>query len=392
MLKELHILLMVLLVSPSILAQNNDQPSVPRTVYGITIDGIYPSADIIDAIQSLPVKMTTRIVFDEGQPASSYSSFVNQLSNHSFIMGEILDSYFMKDITVAQYSARVQDYVNTMGSKVDIYEIGNEINGEWLGSNVVEKMTNAYNIVKNAGQKTALTLYYNKNCWANSNNEMFKWTNNNVPASMKQGLDYVWISYYEDDCNNYQPNWQVVFDSLNKIFPNSKIGIGECGTNISSLKASYMQRYYRMNIYTANYVGGYFWWYFRQDCTPKTKPLWNTLKNTIITRTSGPLDVNGVNENDNNNINNPVTFELKQNYPNPFNPSTMISYSIPESGNVKLTVFDIQGREIMTLTNEFLQAGEHTAEFNASSLASGVYLYKIEAGTYSDVKRMMLVK
>ncbi|RPI16507.1 MAG: T9SS C-terminal target domain-containing protein [Ignavibacteriae bacterium] len=251
-------------------------------VYGVTIDGIYPSAEIIDAIQSNPVKMTTRIVFDEGQPASLYSSFVDQLTTKSYIMGEILDSYYMKDITVAQYSARVQDYVNTMGNKVHIYEIGNEINGEWLGTNVVEKMTNAYNIVKNAGQKTALTLYYNKNCWANSNNEMFKWTNNNVPASMKTGLDYVWVSYYEDDCNNYQPNWQVVFDSLHKIFPNSKIGIGECGTNNASLKVSYMTRYYNMNITTPNYVGGYFWWYYRQDCTPKTKALWSTLNNILL--------------------------------------------------------------------------------------------------------------
>jgi hypothetical protein len=178
--------------------------------------------------------------------------------------------------------------MNELGDNVDIWEIGNEINGEWLGprDSVVRKMTDGYNIIKYAQKQTALTLYYNKNCWENHDNEMFRWVNQNVPQYMKENLDYVFVSYYEDDCNGYQPDWQKVFDSLYVIFPNSKLGIGECGTKKTSRKAEYMKRYYTMNITTPNYIGGYFWWYFKQDCVPYTKILWLTMSK-LLSRLSG---------------------------------------------------------------------------------------------------------
>jgi hypothetical protein len=135
--------------------------------------------------------------------------------------------------------------------------------------------------VKGAGKKAALTLYYNEDCWANSSNEMFTWANKNVPANMKSGLDYVLISYYEDDCNNLQPNWPTVFSKLAAMFPNSKIGFGETGTNKAGSKASYITRYYNMTINQPNYIGGYFWWYGWQDLVPMTNPLWTTFNNAI---------------------------------------------------------------------------------------------------------------
>ena len=88
----------------------------------------------------------------------------------------------------------------------------------------------------------------------------------------------------------------------------------------------------------------------------------------------------------------PNSYSLSQNYPNPFNPVTKISYSIPKSSLVKLTVFDILGREVTLLVNDFRQAGAYSIEFNASNLASGVYFYRIEAGDFKDVKKMVLVK
>ena len=85
-------------------------------------------------------------------------------------------------------------------------------------------------------------------------------------------------------------------------------------------------------------------------------------------------------------------YGLAQNYPNPFNPSTTITYNIPQSGNVKLTVYDVLGNEITTLVNEFKIAGTHQRDFNAGWLASGLYFYKIEVNGYSEIKKMMLVK
>ncbi|MCX6159578.1 MAG: T9SS type A sorting domain-containing protein [Ignavibacteriae bacterium] len=88
----------------------------------------------------------------------------------------------------------------------------------------------------------------------------------------------------------------------------------------------------------------------------------------------------------------PINYSLSQNYPNPFNPATKINFAIPKQGFVTLKIYDIIGREIKTLVNEVKQAGYYTVDFNGSSLASGVYFYRIQSGDFVTVKRMVLVK
>jgi hypothetical protein len=99
----------------------------------------------------------------------------------------------------------------------------------------------------------------------------------------------------------------------------------------------------------------------------------------------GPLGIN-----DPNKI--PSEFSLEQNYPNPFNPVTVIEYSIPKSAFVKVKVYDVSGREVKVLVNEQKSPGNYNITFNAEGLASGIYLYSIEAGDFKDVKKMSLVK
>jgi hypothetical protein len=89
---------------------------------------------------------------------------------------------------------------------------------------------------------------------------------------------------------------------------------------------------------------------------------------------------------------NILSFNLQQNYPNPFNPSTTIKYSIKDAGFVKLEVYDILGRRIVTLVNEERQPGEYEVNFSGHNLASGIYLYKISAGTFTQVRKMQLIK
>ncbi len=91
-------------------------------------------------------------------------------------------------------------------------------------------------------------------------------------------------------------------------------------------------------------------------------------------------------------ITNPIDYVLSQNYPNPFNPSTTISYSIPEDGNVTIKVYDILGNEVASLVDEFKQAGKHDLVFNASNLSSGVYYYKMTSAGFSKIKKLMLMK
>ena len=90
----------------------------------------------------------------------------------------------------------------------------------------------------------------------------------------------------------------------------------------------------------------------------------------------------------------PDKYSLSQNYPNPFNPSTKIRFSIPASGqgNVKLSVYDVLGREVSVLVNQYLKPGEYEVNWNASDIPSGIYFYKISSGNFSETKKMMLVK
>jgi hypothetical protein len=85
-------------------------------------------------------------------------------------------------------------------------------------------------------------------------------------------------------------------------------------------------------------------------------------------------------------------FSLKQNYPNPFNPATVIEFSIPTESKVGLKIYDLLGREIAELVNSELQPGLHKISFNGEKLSSGVYYYKLTAGEFSDIKKLILVK
>lgn len=88
----------------------------------------------------------------------------------------------------------------------------------------------------------------------------------------------------------------------------------------------------------------------------------------------------------------PSQFELYQNYPNPFNPSTTIKYSLPEGGNVRLTIYNMLGQEVATLINGFKSAGTYSVTWNASNLASGIYFYNLQTGSNLISKKMLLMK
>jgi hypothetical protein len=85
-------------------------------------------------------------------------------------------------------------------------------------------------------------------------------------------------------------------------------------------------------------------------------------------------------------------FDLHQNYPNPFNPRTTISWQSPLTSWQTLTVYDVLGREVAILVDEFKQAGIHTIEFDASALSSGVYFYRLRSGQYCQTKKSLVTK
>ena len=135
-------------------------------MYGVTIDNINDIDDITESLMSLSKSPTVRIVFNGWTQASYYAEAVEKIHDVSPVMGELLDSYYFENYSVSQYNERVKEYLNAFGTNVDIWEIANEINGEWLGNTdtVVKKMINAYRIVKDDGKITAITFYYNSKC------------------------------------------------------------------------------------------------------------------------------------------------------------------------------------------------------------------------------------
>uniref|UniRef100_A0A7V3E810 T9SS type A sorting domain-containing protein n=1 Tax=Ignavibacterium album TaxID=591197 RepID=A0A7V3E810_9BACT len=85
-------------------------------------------------------------------------------------------------------------------------------------------------------------------------------------------------------------------------------------------------------------------------------------------------------------------FTLEQNYPNPFNPTTRISWQSPVNSQQTLKVYDVLGNEVATLVDEFREAGRYEIEFDASKLSSGIYLYQLQAGSYIETKKMILLQ
>jgi len=127
--------------------------------------------------------------------------------------------------------------------------------------------------------------------------------------------------------------------------------------------------YYGYN--TANYDNG---------TTPSNVIYW------ILTRAYGPIGISQI------GTEVPRGYSLRQNYPNPFNPTTSINFSIPKKTFVKLVLYDILGREVARLVDKDMVAGSYKYELNANNLSSGVYFYRLDAGDYSNVKKMVLIK
>jgi len=88
----------------------------------------------------------------------------------------------------------------------------------------------------------------------------------------------------------------------------------------------------------------------------------------------------------------PLTFALLQNYPNPFNPKTVVSSQLPVASDVKITIYDLLGREVVVLVNEKRDPGRYQDSFDASALASGMYVYRMTAGSFVATRRMLLLK
>ena len=276
-------------------------------IYGVTLDDLSHLKKTIASLKALPYRPTVRVVFDPGTSIDYYHRKLTKLHRVAYVMGEVLDSYYFPT-TLADYKARTQGLVNGLGDVVDVWEIANEINGEWLrknpnGSNAtvnaeeteIGQMVSAANdIVKAAGGLTAVTLYYNNdnkgtNCWQKTQDNWRTWPTTFLPNSVLMDTDYAFFSYYPyKDCPNLSPSWSDDFHALETMFPNAKVGFGEVGTSSKgapwSVQSDILTTYYTM-INTLNdpkYIGGGFWWNYAEQMVPYTTNYWQLLDDTMI--------------------------------------------------------------------------------------------------------------
>jgi hypothetical protein len=273
---------------------------MPGHIYGVTVDDISGLKAIALALADMPRFPAVRIVFDKGEPVSYYTSAVNALRPYAYIMAQPVDSSDAKAYSLSGYANQFQKFWNAMSQTVDLWEVGNEVNGNWLGTGIMDKVQSAFDIVHGGGGHTMLTFFYmgeakGANCNDAAKDDMFTWIDANFPASnpnrerMRLGLTQVSISWYPDQCSGVDPDWSYVFTRLASIFPNSRVGFGEVGTanpqNGSAYEKLLATTFYSLHTkisLPANYSEGVFWWYWRELCVPDTQTMWSVIANAIM--------------------------------------------------------------------------------------------------------------
>lgn len=184
---------------------------------------------------------------------------------------------------------------------------------------------------------------------------------------------------------------------LNKIFINSSESINTSSVTVHYTFGSGEYQSAAMN-FDGNYKYAYPFSTSQSDTILQFYFTYNTSGGTEIREPEGN-SVYSFNLSEYNNISEvieiselPEGFYLSQNYPNPFNPETVIKYQLSSSGNVSLKVYDILGREVVTLVNEMKFSGTYEVKFSGNRLSSGVYFYSLKSGNYVNTKKMLLVK
>ncbi|AWE42682.1 MULTISPECIES: Tat pathway signal sequence [unclassified Actinobaculum] len=275
--------------APAPSPSSGSSPARPATplntpLRGVTLDTLDDIDASVAVIGDSTAELTVRVVFDLDTSLAEYTHALEQLDPVAQIMMQIADSSELADMSAGDVTARTEAAITAFGEHVDIWEIGNEVNGAWVGTSPAEinpKVTAAYDAVVAHGGRTALTLNY----WQSSRCYDHGWEDTlDYAATVNLDVDFVFLSVYETACSPaQQPTATELAETLNELgalFPQARLGIGEIGAQGAEdglpkeptiqEKTAIAERYYGMNAELSEavgerFVGGYFWWYYYQD-------------------------------------------------------------------------------------------------------------------------------
>lgn len=265
--------------------------------WGVTVDRTdgYPAviASISDLVENVTGDAHVRIVFDEGVPATDYDGIVDAaLGAGIVVVGQILDSSAMASATLAQWQARVREYVDHF-PQITTWEIGNEVNGEWLGTEVRQKLEYAASYVKtaNPSDTTLLTFYWQMGTAGSAANALFQWIHDNVTPALSSKVDVVALSTWIGDAP-LGLAFDEVFERLHAAFPAQQLAIGELGywepgttrawwwrsqaDPTTTVREALAEQTYVASFAFPYAKGGVFWWYYVQEMAART-PLWDAV-------------------------------------------------------------------------------------------------------------------
>jgi len=276
------------------------QPSRQLTtpLRGITFESLDDLDQSLDLVAASPAPLTVRVVMDTAMQPKEYRDAVARIHDRAQVMLQVVDSEQLTELSATQVADRTRAALRDLGEWVDVWEIGNEPNGQWAGSGPAEinaKIAAAHDIVAQAGRPTALTLNY----WSSPGCYEHAWEDTmRFARTVTRQPDYVFLSIYETACDPPQhptaANIAHTLTALGMIFPHARLGIGEVGMQNRSdgrpqdpglaEKQQIAQYYYGMDDELRaqvgpRFVGGYFWWYFHTDAV--RGELWPTLRQLI---------------------------------------------------------------------------------------------------------------
>ena len=224
-----------------------------------------------------------RIVFDRNRPPSDYAGMVRAAKARGLeIMGEPVDSFYAKHYTRPQYLRQVRACVNAF-PQIDAWEVGNEVNGSWLGPGIGGKVADAASWVKrHSSASVVLTLYWQIGTDSPASS-MFNWVRAHLPASTRRNIDVVLMSTYVEDAP-LGLAFDEVMRTLHAEFPDQRIGIGELDywspdtsrawwafdrrDPTATARHEVASQYYAASLGYPYAVGGGFWWYFAEEGPP----------------------------------------------------------------------------------------------------------------------------